>query len=340
MAVITSKQIVVPELIDYVEYLRSSGTQYIDTGYKPTNHTRVVCKVSGFPRTSYSQAVFGTRTSSSASDRFGFIAAEDSASYRSDFYNSNLAFASSVTFEDAFTIDKNKASTTLNDTSNVTNTSGTFTAAYSMYIFGYNTAGALTMPAASLTVYYFKIYESDVLVHDYWPCLDSEGVACLYDLVTGEYLYNAGTGEFGTPDTPITQYYWQKYSVKTTYTAKETSINATHTLELSTTIYVGVNTGCTNGYFQNVRQTMAVDYAMLSEYQTYPYYSQEKNASIVFRCYSANVDDKVVLYISHQYECIATQNKGTYISDVASTDPNAYPDDGIKDGYWYVKVVS
>lgn len=31
------------------------------------------------------------------------------------------------------------------------------------------------------------------------------------------------------------------------------------------------------------------------------------------------------------------ESQGAYISDVESDDPNAYPENGIKDGYWYVK---
>lgn len=183
-------------MVNYAGYLKNTGTQYIDTGYKPTNNTRVVCKVSGFPCTAYSQAVFGTRTSGSASDRFGFIAAQDTSSYRSDFYGNNIAFASSVNYDGEFIIDKHGATTTLNETDTASNTSGSFTAAYPLFIFGYNTGGSLSNVATNLSLFYFKIYESDVLVHDYWPCCDPDGVACLYDRVDRVYLYNAGSGEF------------------------------------------------------------------------------------------------------------------------------------------------
>ena len=196
MGVILSKQIQLPCKINYINFLQSSGTQYIDTGFMPTQNTRVVCQVSGFPKTSYSQSVFGTRTSSSSSDRFGFIAAEDLAAYRSDFYNNNVGFDSSVTFNGAFVIDKNKAATTLGGSASKSNTSGVFTSKYPMFLFGYNTAGALSMPATALAVYYCQIYESDVLVRDLWPCLDEGGVACMYDKVSKTYYYNAGTGEF------------------------------------------------------------------------------------------------------------------------------------------------
>lgn len=41
-----------------------------------------------------------------------------------------------------------------------------------------------------------KIWEGDVLVHDFIPCLDAEGVPCPYDAVNQVTYYNDGTGDF------------------------------------------------------------------------------------------------------------------------------------------------
>lgn len=35
---------------------------------------------------------------------------------------------------------------------------------------------------------------------------------------------------------------------------------------------------------------------------------------------------------------VETQTRGAYIDEVESTDENAYPADGVQDGYWYVKI--
>ena len=43
----------------------------------------------------------------------------------------------------------------------------------------------------------FKIYQNDILVRDFRPCLDTEGVPCMYDEVSKQYFYNQGTGTFG-----------------------------------------------------------------------------------------------------------------------------------------------
>jgi hypothetical protein len=41
-----------------------------------------------------------------------------------------------------------------------------------------------------------KIYDNGNLVRDYFPAKDSNGSVCLYDLVSRQYAYNAGNGEF------------------------------------------------------------------------------------------------------------------------------------------------
>lgn len=47
-------------------------------------------------------------------------------------------------------------------------------------------------------VYYSKIYNVDgELIQDLRPLVDDNGVACFYDLITGNKFYNSGTGTLG-----------------------------------------------------------------------------------------------------------------------------------------------
>lgn len=65
---------------------------------------------------------------------------------------------------------------------------------YPIYLFADDTAGT----ADSLVIaklYRFRIYESSTLVHEFIPWQEN-GVACLKDTVTSEIKYNAGTGDF------------------------------------------------------------------------------------------------------------------------------------------------
>ena len=69
-----------------------------------------------------------------------------------------------------------------------------------MYIFGKHLADGYSIISSEFTFFEVKIYEDDTLVHHYKPRKDSSEVACLYDVVTQQYLYNLGTGtlEYGT----------------------------------------------------------------------------------------------------------------------------------------------
>lgn len=64
----------------------------------------------------------------------------------------------------------------------------------SIYIFGFNANKLDFLVSAKL--YYFKIKQDNKLVRDFIPALDKNNVPCLYDKVEGENYYNQGTGEF------------------------------------------------------------------------------------------------------------------------------------------------
>lgn len=49
---------------------------------------------------------------------------------------------------------------------------------------------------AGTRLWYAKIYDEGVLVRDFLPYLDSEGVPCMVDILTGKPYYNKGTGTF------------------------------------------------------------------------------------------------------------------------------------------------
>ena len=53
-----------------------------------------------------------------------------------------------------------------------------------------------TSTFTSLKLYILKLYDSDTLVRDYIPVIDSTERPCLFDKVSRECYYNQGTGEF------------------------------------------------------------------------------------------------------------------------------------------------
>ena len=43
---------------------------------------------------------------------------------------------------------------------------------------------------------YCKIYKDTSLIRDFIPVKDENNVVCLYDKISNQYFYNAGTGDF------------------------------------------------------------------------------------------------------------------------------------------------
>ena len=173
--------------INYVEYLESTGAQYIDTGFKPNQNTKVELKLSS---NETNKGYFGCNTSTNG----GFVFYEENGKYKYK-YNTN-GMASSVAHSNdilTFIIDKNEVY--MNGNNIITVTASTFNTDYNAYIFGWNQAGTLRNPC-SMKLYYCKIYDNDVLIRDLKPCKDGAEVYCLYDEVDKRYYYNQGSDSF------------------------------------------------------------------------------------------------------------------------------------------------
>ena len=174
-----------------LEYIQSTGTQYLDTRFVPNQDTKVVC------RAMYTQG-------SSATYLFGSDAGSGSAYFAFGSANGNLRFAyntssyyfeSGLSFTDAITIEANRNVATINGSYTVTAEEAAFSSGYALYLFGDNRAGTLygETPAK---VYSCQIYDNGVLVRDYIPCVNILGEVGLFDLVGREFYGNAGTGVF------------------------------------------------------------------------------------------------------------------------------------------------
>lgn len=181
--------------VDYIElqYIQSSGTQYIDTGYKPNNNTRVQCRFE-LLESGRAYGVFGSRIAyqKTAFDLFAY--GQNSHKDFQDDYgsNTNAPMASTLGI---YEIDKNKNVTNING--NIyTFPSSTFQSNYNMYILGINTAGSTNNQLGSLKIYSCQIYDNDILIRDFVPCKTIEGTVGLYDIVNQVFYTNSGTGSF------------------------------------------------------------------------------------------------------------------------------------------------
>jgi hypothetical protein len=179
-----------------LEYIQSSGTQYIDTGFKANQDTRLVCKAIS-PAVSGSNFLFGGRTSLSA-NKFSFGSSADKYYVGYGNNSTNVATSKITNYSGVLFIDANKQNWTLvSETTTETLTGGTytsFTTPVNLVLFACNTNG--TFAYGSATLYSCQIYDNGTLIRDFVPCKNASGEVGLYDVVNGVFYENKGSGSF------------------------------------------------------------------------------------------------------------------------------------------------
>ena len=184
-----------------LQYIKSTGSQYINSNFKPNQSTRVIAVVGADD----SDCIFGT-ADGYGSKMYSFIGIGGN-SFRSDYGNTldSVNLSDSV-LASPFKIDKNENITSVNGTVLLTSTPNTFQCSYPLLIFAFNNVGSV-LAYASFELYSLKIYDSGTLIRDFIPFKDESGNIGLWDDVNGVFYGNAGTGTFTAgpvlkPDAP------------------------------------------------------------------------------------------------------------------------------------------
>ena len=184
-----------------VEYIESTGTQYIDTGVKGNSEIKIDT-IFEITNTKAIQFFFGSRQSTYA-QTFSFICAnytDNPWTFRSDFNNKlgqiQTERISNMTGYPFFHVIKDKNVTTIENNEYQNDISySNFTSNYNIYIFTVNTNNN-TSNFSYMKLYSCKIYDAGVLVRDFIPVRDLSNRPCLYDKVEDKFYYNKGSGEF------------------------------------------------------------------------------------------------------------------------------------------------
>lgn len=172
-----------------VRHIESSGTQYINTGFKPNNNTRVVMDAQMITL-AQPNFFFGARTSSNT---VNYSVLLTGSKYRSDYGESKVS-SSTAGGTDRVSIDKNKNVCTVNGET-ITNDSSTFSSSYNLYLFASNDGGTADY-FGSMKLYGCQIYNNGTLVRDFIPCKNARGVVGLYDVVNDVFYTDAAGGTF------------------------------------------------------------------------------------------------------------------------------------------------
>lgn len=188
---------VLPDGYTQVEYIESNGTQYIDTGFKPNQNTRVVMDIHPTSVTTHAWA-FGVRTSSSA-NRYDFLWQNDMVAWIAGYSSTYAQIGKGLIGKtDRLQIDFNKNICTINGNS-ATITAGSISLNINLVLLACNTAGTISGHITA-KLYSCKIYDNGTLVRNFIPCINASGVAGLYDLVNAKFYANAGSGTFTAGD--------------------------------------------------------------------------------------------------------------------------------------------
>jgi hypothetical protein len=182
-----------------VQYLESTGTQYIDTGFNPSDNSRVLIAVSDISKAGY---LFGARDPYTDDIKQGFGAYATSATtIRSDYFTGTIT----ETVDNMIgkeTVDKNGNVLKAYGKTITNTTVSSRTVPYPLYLMALNNKGTAAV-FSSIKVYSCQIYDNGILIRDFVPCKNASGTGGMYDLVNSKFYTNAGTGTFTVGSTTL-----------------------------------------------------------------------------------------------------------------------------------------
>lgn len=180
-----------PEDYTAVEYIQSSGTQYIDTGRKLTQESDITIDFKIVGEIIRNAGIFGSRTSALKNNLalFQSVSPNVFAGDFSEYQKHRFTTASSL---ERMKIQMNKNGAWANDILKKSwSDIADFETPTNGLIFDVGTNN-WTNNKAAMRLYSYIDGDAQRLV----PCLDANGVPCLYDLIGKTTLYNQGTGSF------------------------------------------------------------------------------------------------------------------------------------------------
>lgn len=188
-----------PSSYTAVDYLQSSGEQWIEMGVAPNQNTKAVLKIKIDELTSQGASLIGSRTDVNSDDQF--------TTYLDDYGGTRFLFRmdgqpeaipwKGLTTDKIYTV-------TLSGTemkAELEDGTAVFSKTFSVSDFESTVTMALfkSKPLDNGfrgRIYSCKHYSGDELIQDFVPCLDTGGVPCMFDLVSRKSFYNKGTGSF------------------------------------------------------------------------------------------------------------------------------------------------
>lgn len=197
----------------YIHYLpagiKNMNGQYVNTGYSANTNSKLVCDfVVTEAQTSEYPTIFGARPNAGntvsaiswhlAKSSYNYSGAmatwQNEASINGIGATGLLGKFTHVEFENGlFKLEANGISVE----QVLTQVSITSSTPEFLFQMGINGSPSSFGQTKGIMICRFKVYESNVLIHDFIPAKDQSDVVCLYDTIAHEYKYpNSGTLEY------------------------------------------------------------------------------------------------------------------------------------------------
>ena len=211
-----------PDGYTQLDYIESTGTQYIDTGYYPNQNTSVEITYMNTGENGDAAILLGTTVvpaQTDASNGLVFLLSPNRVGFGNGVgttVNLNGTVGNVANTKYTLRFDKNVVSWNGGNVTVVPPKSATWSAPNSLYLFGRNTAGTLNYPMIG-RIYSYKAWNNGTLVQNFVPVKYVSGGTTtygMYDLMDDNpataFHTNAGTGTFAaggeavpTPDAPM-----------------------------------------------------------------------------------------------------------------------------------------
>lgn len=175
--------------IKKLEYIQSTGTQYINTGFAPNNNTRVVLR---FTWKGGRTSISGVRDN--GGDGPGYLLFFNDNIYNIMFGTVYSHFSAIEQVESIVDFDGVNQTITINGSTN-SFSNASFQVSKPLFLFAFSESGRPSQ-AGPFDLYSCQIYDNGTLIRDYIPAKLSNGTIGLYDKLNGLFYINVGTGTF------------------------------------------------------------------------------------------------------------------------------------------------
>ena len=197
-----------PDEYQQVEYIDSSGTQYIDTGLLAQDYSDINCEIKGnYIKIEPTKTIFGAGNNNTWY-LIGILFGVRDFGAQKGTAGTEVKFCSADLNEHIFTLDLKNGVAYLDNylQINLANNGNKISKNY--ILFSNMNGNEWTKAASSFSMKYCKIIKDEVLIRNFVPCYstttveDVNGKSCpkgtkgLYDTVKGKFYTNQGTGEF------------------------------------------------------------------------------------------------------------------------------------------------